>query len=220
LLKKTFSVLATISLATAGTFAISSPASSSPQVAVQKIGNNPPSPFNPNALQSSGASGHQLVSSADGTKMLMAQNRHFNNGNVADASDVLYRSEDSGLTWAALANSPIGEWAVVASSADGMKLAAASNGPNGVDGKIWVSSNGGLNWYPISGFQLSQYRNITLSNDGSRVILCDNDHGFKVSNVSIATATSADFNVNVPFSAQNAICGSLAASADGTISVT
>jgi hypothetical protein len=265
LLKKTLSVLATISLTAAGTALISSPASSSPQVAFQKIGDNPPSPFNPYALENSGASGHQLVSSADGTKLLMANTGHFNNNNVADASDVLYRSEDSGRTWAALANSPIGEWGVVASSADGMKLAAASNGPNGGDGKIWVSADGGanwtesvihdriqgadnffwwdlnmtadgtkmvatadhtnvpfksldggLNWYPISGFALSQYRNITLSNDGSRVILCDNDHGFKVANVSIVTATSADFNVSIPFSAQNYFCGSIAASADAS----
>ena len=80
------------------------------------------------------------ASSSDGTTLILA-NDGFNIGNY------LYVSQDSGASWQKRMTDTARRWAAVDSSADGMKLVAVDKGlPEAPGGKIYVSSNGGVDW--------------------------------------------------------------------------
>jgi len=86
-----------------------------------------------------------ITSSADGTKLVAVADRP-----ITDRSPIsskygsnVYTSADSGVSWTKL--EPLAfrhdPWTSIASSADGTKLAAASNG-----GRIYISDNSGKTW--------------------------------------------------------------------------
>ena len=91
-----------------------------------------------------------IASSADGNKLVAANI----NTNIYSGSQTLwgtiYTSTNSGATWT-LTSAPVTNWFAVASSADGVKLAAAAgdgvlgfNGP--IIGPIYTSTNSGATW--------------------------------------------------------------------------
>jgi hypothetical protein len=80
-----------------------------------------------------------LASSADGTKL------------VADAfSGGIYTSTNSGVTWVQATNAPAEEWYSVASSANGVNLAAVGADSSGLNTPVYTSTNSGTTWTPTS----------------------------------------------------------------------
>lgn len=80
----------------------------------------------------------------------------------------IYRSTDSGSTWA-LTTAPSGSWQALACSSDGLRIVAATTGSGG---GIYRSADGGTNWTacttPVTASSQS-WRAVTSSADGQRV---------------------------------------------------
>jgi hypothetical protein len=95
----------------------------------------------------------QLASSADGTRWVGAENNNSGTG--------IYISTDGGSTWAARDSTRW--WTGVASSADGVKLAATVSG-----GTLYTSSNGGTNWVTRDTTRAWQF--IASSADGNTLL--------------------------------------------------
>jgi hypothetical protein len=119
-----------------------------------------------------------IVSSADGTKL------------VAACPGVCFISTNSGLTWMAT-NLPadihfynnVPNFAVLAVSADGTKLAGASRN-NGI---IGVSTNGGLNWSYPTNYAEAAWFSIASSADGKTLALTEGGPTVRASTNSGAT---------------------------------
>src|SRR2546427_474151 len=79
----------------------------------------------------------------------------------------IYTSSDSGLTWAA-ANAPVARWFCVASSADGLKLAAGAFADQ-PGGGIYTSTDGGRNWM-LTSAPAEGWTSIACSADGTRLV--------------------------------------------------
>ena len=81
----------------------------------------------------------------------------------------MWTSSDSGLSFSKRSVEPH-YWRAIASSSDGMKLAAVSN--EGftlpVDGEIWTSSDSGLSWTKRS-VEPQYWRGIASSSDGTKL---------------------------------------------------
>lgn len=75
-----------------------------------------------------------VASSADGVKLVVVDNAQGDGGRI-------YRSTDSGVTWSALTGSGERRWSSIASSADGVTLAAATDISD-----LYLSTNSGSTW--------------------------------------------------------------------------
>ena len=112
-----------------------------------------------------------LASSADGTKLVAAQEPGF-----------IYISINSGLTWTQQAAAGSSQWNSIASSADGSKLVALTfNGP-GV-----YSSDSGATWTPVSA--TASLQRVVCSTDGTHLAALSIDGVLYISNDSAVTWT-------------------------------
>lgn len=111
------------------------------------------SPRGPNNFFSS------VAISDDGTKL------------AATAADGIYTSGDSGLTWL-FRGPPQTSWRKIASSADGMRLAAITHIP----GPIYVSLDSGISWITTGPTQ--SWRDIASSADGTTLVAITAYGGF------------------------------------------
>lgn len=110
---------------------------------------------------------------------------------------------DAQLSWTAVG--PVAWWRQVASSADGVKLVALSNTPNGY---VYTSTDSGLNW--VSRFALppgTSPTGLASSADGTRLALTTN-YG--------RIYTSTDSGISWTARDSNRFWYSIASSADGT----
>lgn len=98
-----------------------------------------------------------IVSSSDGARLVA----------MAD-SDVIYYSTDSGVTWHS-SNSEALEWSAVSSSADGMKLVAASGPYEGNTGVIYYSIDGGVNW-TLSDAPTMRWKDVASDANGLNIV--------------------------------------------------
>ena len=97
-----------------------------------------------NALTGVSHEWSSVASSADGTKLIAAEGSPFYNTSQAGGVG-FYTSTNSGLTWTFQTGAPTnGGWTCVASSTDGTKLAAVSNGR----ANCYLSSDSGVTWTP------------------------------------------------------------------------
>jgi hypothetical protein len=118
-----------------------------------------------------------VASSADGSKLIAAENRGY-----------LYTSTDSGANWIARDESRY--WWAVASSSDGTKLLAAEDG-----GQLYTSSNSGVSWTARpSGSR--NWQSVASSADGTKLIAADNGGQIYTSSDSGASWIARDDNRN------------------------
>jgi hypothetical protein len=139
-----------------------------------------------------------IASSADGTKLVAADEYHS-----------LWTSPDSGITWSS-SNSPVGNWMSVASSADGNKLVAVAAGSG--YGGIYTSTNSGGTWLS-NDFASFNWYGVASSADGNKLLAVA---GFGAMPGLIWTSTDAGGNwttSNVPGGYHAFTCA--ASSADG-----
>jgi photosystem II stability/assembly factor-like uncharacterized protein len=112
-----------------------------------------------------GASGqHQwtsLSSSADGLRLVAGSK---DNGMMFGFFGYLFTSMDAGATWTAQASGGQRGWFAVASSVDGVHLAAVDNG-----GYIYTSADSGVTWTQRSGSGQHSWFSIASSADGSEL---------------------------------------------------
>ena len=88
---------------------------------------------------------------------------------IAGTVQGVYTSSDFGVTWAPrITNGP--EYWVVASSADGTKLAAGA-----YNDKIYISTNSGITWTPRASNQM--WNSISMSADGTTIIASRDGQG-------------------------------------------
>jgi hypothetical protein len=90
----------------------------------------------------------------------------------------IYTSSDSGASWAP-SGTPAGNWAAVAASADGTKIAAASHSSeaSGYSGLIYTSSDFGATWSHTNA-PLNDWWAIASSADGGKLIAASSlDYG-------------------------------------------
>jgi hypothetical protein len=130
--------------------------------------------------------GHPIAMSADGTRIA------FVSGNT------VYCSTDSGATWNPFTGA---QWTGVASSSDGLKLAASSRSSG-----VYVSSNGGTNWTQSS--STVQFIDIASSGDGMKLLAAPWNGGD-----TIYTSADGGYNWTPHLAGQNWI--SVASSTNG-----
>ena len=93
---------------------------------------------------------HRIASSADGTKLLAAEN-----------PGLLHTSTDSGNTWTSRGTSR--SWTALASSADGNKLIAAT-----FNDQIYTSTDSGVSWTPRETNR--EWKGVASSADGVKLV--------------------------------------------------
>jgi photosystem II stability/assembly factor-like uncharacterized protein len=108
----------------------------------------------------SGSPGWETIVSSDDGNRLAATSDHY-----------VYTSADGGLTWET--HSPSGSWIGIASSSNGLKLAAGLNG-----GLIYTSTDGGQSWTPQSNSGSHSWYGIASSADGMKLAACDYNSGY------------------------------------------
>jgi len=102
------------------------------------------------------------VSSGDGSTLVLA-NDGFNTGNY------LYVSQDGGVTWQKRITDAPRRWTALASSRDGLKLAAVDRGLSGTaGGRIYLSTDRGVTWTPRGVDRL--WVDVACSADGSKMV--------------------------------------------------
>lgn len=116
------------------------------------------------AMSASGS--HMLLSTVDG-------------GENTDQESPLFVSQDSGVTWENIADDIDPGirhwWTSVDVSNDGQTMVAASEwaldiGNSGIDGKIFVSTDGGNNWTDTTPENGDDWQDAVISGDGSKLI--------------------------------------------------
>ncbi len=102
----------------------------------------------------------KVAMSADGSKLV-----------ATVAGGQIYTSADSGVTWVLQAGSPVAFWNTVASSADGLKLVAASfsDATGLVGGSLYTSVDGGVTWSQSTGPGAKFWISVTSAADGSKL---------------------------------------------------
>jgi photosystem II stability/assembly factor-like uncharacterized protein len=81
----------------------------------------------------------------------------------------IFRSTNSGLTWFASGSPVTNQWISVASSANGVILAASYPGGGHVPGGVFISTNGGTNWtQPLHDYY--SWPSVACSADGQVVV--------------------------------------------------
>lgn len=101
-----------------------------------------------------------VACSADGTKIVATVG-------AAGGSGAIYRSGDSGSTWAPT-SAPITNWSSIVSSADGSLLLAAG-GWQCAAGPLYISTNSGATWMQASA-PISYWCSVAGSADGKRLV--------------------------------------------------
>ena len=91
-----------------------------------------------------------IVSSADGNKLV-----------VADNGGYLYTSTDSGASWTPRDSAR--NWSAVSSSADGVRLLAAER-----NGQLYTSTDSGVTWVPHESNR--SWAGVAMSADGTRMV--------------------------------------------------
>lgn len=105
-----------------------------------------------------------LAASGD-ARTLLASDFAAGNGGL------LYRSVDSGMTWAAL-NAGTRIWHPVAMSGDGrMMMAGEQFGP------LYLSTDGGATWNAVAGSPMGNWISIAISENGTHVLAADRATG-------------------------------------------
>jgi hypothetical protein len=111
---------------------------------------------------------------------------------AAEFSSFIWTSTDGGVTWTQT-SAPGGVWSSIASSADGMRLAAASYPPAGADGGgIWTSTNSGVTWQQTSAPSSLYWNCIASSADGMRLAAVQSYGGIWTSTDGGGTWTESD----------------------------
>jgi hypothetical protein len=128
-------------------------------------------------LTSTSTSINGFVSSDDGLKLV----------GFSLASARIFTSSNGGVTWTNANDSPVTGWRVLASSADGSRLAITRVGLN-----IYTSSNSGLNWTNANNSPYLSWRGIASSANGS-ILVAVGQTGSPSSNV---VYRSTDFGTN------------------------
>ena len=113
-----------------------------------------------------------VASSADGTKLIAAAYATYDTNDMMIGT-LIYTSADSGLTWTT-DTAPSNSWSCVASSADGVKLVAASYATHDTNGMtignlIYTSTNSGATWTP-TGALSNSWSSVASSADGTRLV--------------------------------------------------
>jgi hypothetical protein len=108
--------------------------------------------------QSGGISGNLIVSSADGTKLMVAV--------VSETGGLIHISTNSGNAWF-LSTNISRYWSSMVCSADGSKMAAQYRGD---DAKPMVSTNGGVTWVPTAPI-IDQGGGLACTADGGKLAL-------------------------------------------------
>ena len=140
---------------------------------------------------------------------------------IASASGGIYTSPDSGVTWNFHALITDDQY-YVASSADGMKLAAVGYG--GISGSMFISTDAGNTWAlpgAPAGFWLSNiWSSVAFSADGTKLVagaeasLGGPGNTFEPGPIYISTNSGLSWN---PTQAPSNVWYSVASSADGTV---
>jgi len=146
-----------------------------------------------------------VAASADGTRFVATSTIiPFWNTNLQSWDSfggVIFRSEDSGLTWAQTSAPTNYNWSAIASSADGTKLAAAAGSPErpgytGVPrvGSIYISNDSGETWVQTDA-PTNDWSAISCSADGLKLVAAAVDGIYTSANSGTTwTQTSAATN--------------------------
>ncbi len=78
-------------------------------------------------------------------------------------------SNDGGITWTKQYNSDERSWSGIASSSDGIKM-AATNGGYGYSGYVLTSTDGGINWIQRTNAGFREWKDIASSADGNTLV--------------------------------------------------
>lgn len=95
-----------------------------------------------------------LACSSDGSRLVVADYAYQQIGSI-------WTSQDRGVTWVERTSAGVRQWKDVASSGDGLKMAAAV-----VGGSLWTSTDGGATWTECAGTLGQSWQSITCSQDG------------------------------------------------------
>ncbi len=104
---------------------------------------------------------------------------------ACDANDI-FTSTDGGYTWTDRVPSGTRAWSGIASSADGLKLAACVK-----NGGIFTSTDGGATWTERTGAGSRDWKSIACSSDGARIAAAESIGKVFVSSDSGATWASS-----------------------------
>lgn len=96
-----------------------------------------------------------LASSADGQRLAACFSPGF-----------IHTSADGGATWEMRHSQQY--WRTITCSADGLRLAAASSGPNSAGGQIHTSTDGGVTWVPRESTR--HWNSLSSSADGMKLL--------------------------------------------------
>ena len=105
-----------------------------------------------------------VASSADGRKLVAVAGTVYNLPGFFNATNAIYTSTNSGITWMQT-SAPSNDWVAVASSADGKRLVAVDQLPN----SIWTSPDSGITWISNSVPHDGWY-SVASSADGIRLL--------------------------------------------------
>jgi photosystem II stability/assembly factor-like uncharacterized protein len=130
----------------------------------------------------------QIAAAGDGNRLAL----------VLYGTCPIFTSTDGGATWSTNNDAPLKYWTGIASSADGIRLAAGS-----ADG-VWISTNSGMNWFSTL---TSNAMVVASSADGKRLVASGNNEIF-VSGDFGSTWSSQEI--------QNLYASAASSSADGT----
>jgi hypothetical protein len=120
----------------------------------------------------------------------------------------VYTSTNSGATWNVASNSPTEIWGQIASSADGLTLAAAVPGALYEPGGIYVSTNAGDTWNQTGAPTTEDWTSLAVSADASKMLAGTIDGGVFYSTNSGAAWSEANLS--------EGIWGGVAISSNGT----
>ena len=139
-----------------------------------------------------------IASSSDGTKIVAATN-------------YIYRSTDSGATWAQVQVADAGsqQWVSIASSADGTRLAAVVN-----SGYIYTSTDSGTTWTQRTVAGSLGWMSIGSSSDGTKLVAVTGNE--TESGGYIYTSTDSGATWTQQSKAGNLLWVAVASSADGS----
>jgi hypothetical protein len=107
-----------------------------------------------------------IAASANGSKIIVSDS--IDNSGGTPAEGYIYISTDYGVTWTRATGAGEHNWMSIASSADGMKLAAIYNDGPGAS-YIYTSADGGTTWTQRASAGSNAWWSITSSVDGTKL---------------------------------------------------